>query len=187
MEKTSMSSDIAHKLTLDSLEEIPVVIEGAGFYKQNCMVCFDNQGHKSGVELGVVYKGSNEICQVYWSGSVTTQLKRARADLVEAVQFAACAITFLLVQEFTEFTTIEQAARRTTVDYYLAPKKQRDDELIFNGAPRLEISGILRESEGNTVEARVKEKLGRLIPDGDLPTLIVVVEFGQPWSKMVEV
>ena len=182
-----MSPDIVRKLTLDSLEEVPVVMDAAGFYKQNCMVCFDNQGHKSGVKMNVTYKNSNETYQVYWSGNVTDQLKRARADLVEAVQFAACAITFLLVGELTEFTAIEQATRGTTIDYYLAPKNQKDDLLIFNYAARLEISGILEENESNTVEGRIGQKLNRLKPDGDLPALITVVEFSQPWSKMVEV
>jgi hypothetical protein len=181
-----MSPGIAHKLTLESLEEIPVVMEAAAFYKQNCMVCLDNQGHRSGVDLGVMYKGSNETCHVYWSGDVTDQLRRARADLVEAVKFAADAITFLLVQELTDFTTIEQATRGTTVDYYLAPKSQKDNLLIFNRAVRLEISGILAENEGNTVEGRVKKKLDRLKADEDLPTLITVVEFSRPWSKVVE-
>jgi hypothetical protein len=182
-----VSSDIIHELVLESLEEIPVVTDAVGFYKRTCMVCFDSQGHQSGVELRVVHGKSNETCQIHWMGDVTDQLRRSHADLVEATQFAACAIAFLLIQALTELMPVTQATRGTTVDYYLAPQEHRDDILIFNHTARLEVSGVLKETEGNTVDARVKVKKDRLKPDGDLPTLITVVEFSQPWAKMVEV
>ena len=72
------------------------------------------------------------------------------------------------------------------IDYYLVKQNQGDD-LIFNHAARLEVSGILTENEDNTVENRIRQKIRRLKPENDLPCLIVVVEFGRPWSKMVEV
>ena len=181
-----MNLDVAQKLTLESLGEIPVIpSEAADFYKQNCMVCFDSQGHRSGVGLNVVYKDSNEIYHICWSDEVTGELIRAYADLVEATQKAACAIALLLIQTLTEFTAIEQSTRGTTIDYYLALQNQ-DGDLIFNRAARLEASGILEEKGTNTVERRVKEKLRRLKPEGGLPTLVAIVEFSQPWSKVVE-
>ncbi|MBD3309540.1 hypothetical protein GF348_24385 [candidate division KSB3 bacterium] len=111
----------------------------------------------------------------------------SHADLQEAVEFAACAVTFLVVPVLTELTTIRQAVRGTTVDYYLAPL-DNEDSLIFNNAARLEISGILVENDNNSVENRIRGKLKRLKqdPSGALPTFISVVEFGQPWSKVVE-
>jgi len=181
-----MNLDAARTLTLESLGEIPVVPpEAADFYKQNCMVCFHSQGHRSGVGLKVVYKDSNETYQVYWSGEVTRELIRAYADLVQATEPAACAIALLLIQELTELTGVEQATRGTAVDYYLAPKN-RDDDLIFNRAARLEASGILEEKGTNTVERRIKEKARRLNREDDLPTFIAIVEFKQPWAKVVE-
>ena len=58
--------------------------------------------------------------------------------------------------------------------------------LIFNRKARLEVSGILTENEQNTVDDRVRTKLRRLDKKDSLPALIVVVEFGQPWSKLVQ-
>jgi hypothetical protein len=158
-----VDSTITHKLALESLREIPVVTKE------------------------VAYDKSNEICRICWSGDVTDQLKKAHADLVAATEYAACAIAFLLVQEFAQLTAVEQAARGTSVDYYLAPFGDRDPMLIFNHTARLEVTGILCETEGNSVARRVRDKKNRLDPEGDLPTFITVVEFSQPWSQMVEI
>lgn len=58
--------------------------------------------------------------------------------------------------------------------------------MIFNNAARLEVSGILEENKGNTVEGRIKKKINRLKPEGELSDFIIVVEFSKPWTKMVE-
>jgi hypothetical protein len=147
------------------------------------MICFDNQGHKSGVMLEVEYEETTHTFEVCWQGEVTEELKRSYRDLVQATNHAACTIALLLVRELTEFTTIEQAAIGTTVDYYLSPK-DKDETLIFNHTARLEVSGILAENENNTVQSRVRSKIRRL--KGSLPTFIVVVEFSKPWSRIVK-
>ena len=74
-----------------------------------------------------------------------------------------------------------------TIDYYLVPKDKQDDVLIFNHAARLEVSGILRQNEGNTVDQRLNRKIKRLKSATGMSTFIAIVEFGQPWSKMVRV
>lgn len=91
-----------------------------------------------------------------------------------------------ILQELTEYTGYEQSAIGTTIDYYLQ-RKDADDTLIFNGAARLEVSGILKENPatGNTVEKRYKEKLRRLHKEeGYERDYIIIVEFSVPWSKM---
>ena len=173
-------------LDLDSLaQQIPVIIpEAAGFYKHNCMICFDNQGHSTGVGLSVEREQGNTQLPVRWVGTVDSQMRKAYADLKKATEFAGCAIGLLLVRELTELTAVEQASIGTTVDYWLAPQST-DDTLIFNHVARLETSGILEELGRNTVDRRAREKLDRLETPG-LPAIITVVEFGSPKSKMVE-
>jgi len=172
-------------IDLDSLSQgIPVIAPGAaGFYRHNCMVCFDSQGHSSGVDLSLEREDGRTSLPVRWAGAVDTRMKNAYADLRKATEHAACAVALLLVRELTEFTAFEQSSIGTTVDYYLTPQAP-DETLIFNRAARLEASGILKEQGSNTVEERVKEKLERLKPDS-MPALIAVVEFGSPKSKMV--
>ena len=186
-EGSIMNATVIKPLRLESLEDgVPVIPQqAAGFYKQNCMVCLDNQKHKSGVRLKVKhYDDSDVMFQVLWDDKVTDELRRAYADLVKATENAACTIALLIVREITDFTAIEQACRGTTIDYYLAYKDEIDD-LIFNRAARLEASGILQKDESNTIDGRIKEKQKRLKPG--LPTFIIVVEFSCPMSKVVKV
>jgi hypothetical protein len=180
-----MNKALVKSLNLRSLGDgIPVIpIEAIGFYQQNCMICFDSQQHRSGVTLTVHHKASSDtFFQVLWDGDVTDDLRRAYRDLVKATEIAACAIALLIIRENTDFSAFEQAARGTTIDYYLCYKKS--DELIFNYAARLEVSGILKEDASNTVGNRLKEKLKRLKPG--LPCFIIVVEFSAPKSLVVE-
>jgi len=182
----SMHTGPVQKFALESLSEgIPAIPdEAVGFYKQNCMVCFHKNGHKSGVNLTVSYNELSPAFEISWKGDVSEQLLHAYNDTRRATDFAACAIALILVRELTDFTAIEPSCIGTTIDYYLIPQHQAGD-LIFNHAARLEVSGILTENEDNTVDNRIKQKTRRLKPEGDLPDLITVVEFSRPWSKMV--
>ncbi|EDN70764.1 conserved hypothetical protein [Beggiatoa sp. PS] len=181
------------KLEIASLVDgIPVIDEEAvGFYKLNCMACFQNQGHASGVKLKVTYENvaqtfqTHKTLEVCWSGEMTSQQQRNYADLQRATDHAACAIALLVIREMTDLTAIEQACIGTTVDYYLMPKAQNQTLLVNQAEARLEISGILCQNDYNTVDKRIKEKLKRLKPD-KLPTFIVIVEFSTPWVKMVK-
>ncbi len=175
-----------NEINLDKLHLYTPVIssEAVGFYKENCMVCFHQGGHQSGLSLTIVQNGANHAMPVLWSGDITEQMLQSYSDLPRAVDHAACALALSLVHHLTEFTAIEQSAKGTTIDYFLGLKEDDDDTLIFNRKARLEVSGILQENRSNTVDKRIREKLQRLAPD-DLPALIVVVEFSRPWSKMV--
>ncbi|MGQ0604501.1 MAG: hypothetical protein ACT4QE_22705 [Anaerolineales bacterium] len=171
---------------LDSLSNGTAITPGAvGFYKENSMVCFHRPGHARGVTLTVKYKGSTTAFQVLWTGEVTQQLLMAYQEPNRATDNAACAIAMALMRELTGFASFEQSVLGTTIDYYLRDRPA-DDDLIFNRAARLEVSGILKENSGNTVAGRLKEKLDRLKIEGDLPDFVVVVEFGRPWSEMVQ-
>ena len=175
------------QLLLETLSDnIPVIPEEAvGFYKQNCMVCFHLCGHESGVRLNVHYNDKGSNFEITWAGQVTDQILRAYREEKRATDFAACTVALILVRELTEFTAIEQSSLGTTIDYYLVNKNQ-DSTLIFNHAARLEVSGILKEDERNTVDGRIRDKIRRLKKEVDLPDLIAVVEFGKPWSKMIQ-
>lgn len=173
------------QLRLESLDQgIPVIPrQAAGFYKLACMVCLDNQRHDSGVWLKVEHYDDSEVfLEVLWDDEVTDDVRRAYADLVKATESAACAMALLIVREITGFTAIEQASRGTTIDYYLGDRRGTDD-LVFNTVARLEVTGILHANESNTVDGRISEKRRRLKPG--LRTLITVVEFSHPMSKLV--
>jgi tRNA U34 5-carboxymethylaminomethyl modifying enzyme MnmG/GidA len=176
------------KLDIESLADgIPVIDEEAvGFYKLNCMACFQSLDHASGVKLKVEYENVKKTFEVCWSGEMTSQQKRNYADLNRATDHAACAIALLLIRELTELTAIEQARIGTSVDYYLILKTQDKNLIVNQAAARLEISGILCQNENNSVDKRIREKLKRLKPD-NLPAFIIIVEFSKPWVKIIKI
>lgn len=182
-----MSTEPTREIVLENLGEgIPVLLdEFVAFYRLNCMVCFDVNNHTSGVTINVHYQNEEYAFKVIWDGTVTDEHRRALNDDLKRVDFAACGLALNFLQELTDYTGYEQSAVGSTIDYYLEPKKT-DDTLIFNGAARLEVSGILKENRatGNTVERRYKEKLSRLKKPNDEIDYIIIVEFSVPWSKM---
>ena len=171
---------------LESLHDgIPAITErAAGFFQENSMVCFHDQGHGSGVVLNVIdVDGSDHSFRIHWTGEVTPQLLRNYTDINKKVDFAACSIALLLVRELTECTAIEQAMIGTTIDYWLSPKSQQDDDdLIFNHAARLEVSGIMKETKKHSIKGRINSKQKRL--SKGLPALVIVTEFHRPCSQI---
>ena len=185
---------MAKHIRLEALaDRAPVITPAsAGFYKENCMMCLSEQGHRSGVALHVEFESVREPVTVSWEGIVTEQMIRAYSDANKRTDFGACTIALLLIPEFTEFVAVEQSATGTGIDYYLTTGRA-DDELIFNNAAYLEVSGIQAENENNTIEKRIQSKRRRLPrrPEtslgvtGDLPTYICIVEFCKPQAKVV--
>jgi hypothetical protein len=185
---------MAKHIHLEALaDRAPVITPtSAGFYKENCMMCLSEQGHFSGVALQVEFESVREPVTVSWEGTVTEQMIRAYGDKNRRTDVGACTIALLLIPEFTEFVAVEQSATGTGIDYYLTSGRT-DDELIFNNAAYLEVSGIQAENENNTIEDRIQSKRRRLLrrPNtslgvtSDLPTYICIVEFSKPQAKVV--
>ena len=98
----------------------------------------------------------------------------------------------LLLPYITDYRAVESAGYGTGLDYILVDKPL-DDTLIFNGAAAyLEVTGIAKATEANTVRNRIAEKKERIrkaqakdtkLLDG-LPTLIVCVEFSRPFVRI---
>jgi hypothetical protein len=104
----------------------------------------------------------------------------------------ACAIALLIIPELTNLLAVEQSATGDGVDYYLSDPNSNDD-LIFNHAAHLEVSGIFAETEANTVDRRIATKRRRIAKlaasstsdTTELPTYICIVEFSHPKTKVV--
>ena len=52
----------------------------------------------------------------------------------------------------------------------------------------MEVSGIGKETESNTINKRINVKLKQVkkLRDKNLPTYVVVIEFGSPKAKIVK-
>lgn len=164
-----------------------------GYHMESCMMCMDKAGHRSGVALPVDFEGVSDTAIILWPGSVTATMVRTYVDENKRVDYGACALALLIVAQFTDFVAIRQSATGTRIDYYLAPAVATDDDLIFNGAALLEVSGIQAAAGSNTVDRRIQLRRNRLLrrptpapgAPPDPPTYICVVEFGSPVAKVV--
>lgn len=178
-----MDSDIK-ELVITKLEQgLPAITPAFGAaLAEACAVCLTDQGHAPGVEFKV--KGDfTAVFKLYWQ-EVTDQMLRCWNDSEYTTEQAAYGIAFLVIQELTEYTIIQRSRKGTGFDYWLG-KKGESNELPFQNAVRLEVSGI-RKGDDSRVKARVKLKVEQVgLSDQALPAYIVVIEFSKPLAFIV--
>lgn len=111
-------------------------------------------------------------------------------------EWAAEGVAFMLVEQFTPYTVVDQAAVDTRpgggtgIDYYLGSKEDLDcksEEDFPEHLARLEVSGILAHSR-SSLNSRVKNKIERsMLSDGDgTPAYIIVVDFRIPVANFTQ-
>lgn len=84
------------ELSLDSLREGHTVItaDSAGYFIENCKVCFYTQNHRSGVIVRVEYDNKTFNFSVTWQGDVTAAMLRAwRREDKRNTEIAAITLT----------------------------------------------------------------------------------------------
>jgi len=150
-------------------------------YAEAAGVCFHHGGHDPGVVMDV--RGVEE-CQlpVRWP-PVTEQMLRSRNDLQDATRDGAYAVAIGLALELTGLKVVLQTKKGPGFDYWLG----ESEDSLFQGANRLEVSGILK-GDRNDVQTRINKKkrqVGKSDQSG-LPAFVCVVEFGQPQSHFVK-
>lgn len=79
---------------------------------------------------------------------------RTYADEQSVTERSAVAVSVMLALHTTSYTVIERSRKGTGFDYMLG------DNLypLFTPKARLEVSGIMQESEGNTLAMRFQQK-----------------------------
>ena len=178
------------KLNLEILKMgIPVISEKTGaFLAEAAAICLTLNGYESGVQLkveGVI----QETFLVEWNDEVTKSVLESWNDAREATEFGATALALLLLLERTDFTHFIRAYQGTGIDYWLG-KGKYTGEKIPNAARkgRLEISGILKATKGNTINMRIAQKKKQVnkTNNTNLPVYVVVVEFSQPKAKIIK-
>lgn len=151
-------------------------IEGANLY-ENCVVALHNRGHQMPVIL--VAKGLKTTnYSLIWEDTYNQQLERTYNDLQSVTERAAVGISVILAIKETEYTIIERSRKGTGFDYMLGDKA----DPLFTPKARLEISGIMKETEGNTISSRFLQKTSQVKKSDctSLPAYISIVEFSTP-------
>ena len=174
-------------LDLDQLKKrTPGITEAVGAYLAQATSFFlEEHGHKSGIiiEVNGLFK---ENFQVIWSDKVNERVRRSWRDNIEATEYAAVGISTLLIEFLLDLKIVERSYIGTYVDYILG--EMSDDNSFFLQKAKLEVSGIGKETPTNTVNQRIRVKLNQVqkSADKELPSYIIVVEFGSPKAKIVK-
>lgn len=176
-------------INLDVLKNgIPVISKKTGaFLAEAAAICFALNGYESGVKLTV--KGEIEdVFEIIWKDAITDEVLNSWNDAKEATEFGATALAILLLLENTDFQHFIRAYQGTGIDYWLGRGRYNGEQLPTESrAGRLEISGILKESRGNTLNMRIaqKKRQAKKTDNTNLPVYIIVVEFSYPKVKVI--
>ena len=172
-------------INLDSLkdETMGLTEEIGGFMLQACMVCLDNQGHRSDVNFEL--SGIHQVnISLKWEKEVSQRIRRNWSDLQEATEYGAVALAIICAKQFSSYNTVERSTIGTGFDYWLG---EEDEWGVFQRKARLEVSGILKETASNTVTRRVREKLNqvKIANEEDLEIHVFVADFKTPKGRYI--
>jgi len=175
-------------INLNKLEDgLPGISPTVGmFLAEAAAYSFHAQGHKSGVILNVVGDFEEKFI-ITWSNVVNEQIIATWKDHVEAVEYAATAIAVLLLLEFTDYVIKERSFQKGIGDYILSKKGEQKKSEIYN-APSgyLEVSGIWKETKGNTINIRLRGKKQKLKKEIGKIAFVLIAEFNIPKAKMIQ-
>jgi hypothetical protein len=145
-------------------------------------VYLEQSGHRSPVNMPL--RGDVKANAVVTWDNATEQMRRCWNDMQVTVEHGAYGVAALLVPQISDMQIVQRSKKGTGFDYWLG--SQQDDSPLFQNKARLEVSGILQGTE-STVQARLRQKLKQTTPtDGVLPAFVVVVEFGEPQSRIAD-
>ncbi|MEW5993107.1 MAG: hypothetical protein AB1744_01765 [Candidatus Zixiibacteriota bacterium] len=183
-QKTDLTlHQVQSKLTLESLktEHPGLTTHFGGMLAETCAICLDQQGHSSGTRLnsdGI----RKQNFSVVWTFAVTETMQKCYRDAEFATENGAYALAILILQDLTGFKVVERSRKGNGFDFYLGQHEGN----LFQNKVRLEVSGI-RNGDNIIVSRRMKEKLDRLKKyDSLLPAYVAIVEFGQPFAKVIK-
>lgn len=151
-------------------------IEGANLY-ENCVVALHHSHHPSPVTLQVSGT-TNCAYSLQWEDAFDDQMCRTYADEQSVTERAAVAVSVLLALRQTDYTVVERSRKGTGFDYMLGDSH----DPLFTPKARLEVSGIMRQTDSNTPEMRFRQKVAQTAKSDDtrLPAYISIVEFSAP-------
>lgn len=161
-------------------EGMPGLMPASGkMLGESAAICLESRNHHSGVKLALAGLSSN-IILLEWS-TVDDQQRRCYWDMQEATERGACGVAILVVREVTGEVVVERSKKGTGFDYWLGDK---DDDLLFVGKTRLEVSGILSGTTGE-ISSRIKKKKEQMKPSEHLAVgYVAVIEFGTPIAQL---
>jgi len=143
-------------------------------------VCLEDRGHMDPTSMRL--DGALDATAALRWEKPDAQALRCWGDDQVATEHGAYGIAALLVEQVSKLRVIERARKGKGFDFWLG--HQDDPGPLFQNRARLEVSGVRAGSESD-VNARVRQKVKQIDRSrGPLPGVVVIVEFGEPRSRV---
>lgn len=144
-----------------------------------CVLRLTTQGHLSPVALTPFNDSRNLLLKplkLNWITEIVPKFVASYRDENHTTDYAAMCIALILTSKIIGFDSIEMAEKGDGVDCWFG----RND--TFDFIARLEISGIKKATETNTVKNRLKIKLIQTNQSdkSGIPAYVSIIEFTQP-------
>ena len=151
-----------------------------GSLAEAAAICLESQKHANITSM--VVDGDYSHLATLEREEVNDQMRRTWNDHEVATELGAYGIAALLIRNLSGLCVVERSKKGTGFDYWLGDP---NDDPLFQGKARMEVSGILKGSE-SAINGRINKKLKQTSKsDGELPAVVVVVEFSRPLSRVV--
>src|SRR3954463_8136575 len=113
-----MNANVVGSLNLHELGAgIPTLTEYmGGMMRECCMICLEDAGHISGVQLSIRGTSTN-LFTIHWAGTVDDQMRDCYGDPDEATEQAACGIALLLIPKLIGYVAVGRSFKGTGFDY----------------------------------------------------------------------
>jgi hypothetical protein len=160
-EEITMECSTISRLHLDTLSSgIPALpSKKAGQRMEACVWCLLECQHDNGVIMIVTENKVDKQYKIFWKEEDIDREGLFRAyNKDDGPEDGAEAIALLLIRERTDYTAIHRSIQTTGIDYWLGYKANADNQIFSRRDARLEISGILKQSQvtSHCIELRLK-------------------------------
>jgi len=143
-------------------------------------VALDRFHTNSNAEIEFLIDGVVKTANLNWDSNFS---KAAMKEMTEAANQGGVAMAMFVMSILEDFKYVEQSEIGEGVDYRFMKNEPKDDDLNFLENPHyVEVSGILEESNSNTLNGRIKIKHNQIKRGArrDEESSVIVTLFRQP-------
>ena len=143
-------------------------------------VALDKFHPYSKAKIKVTNEKIEEVISLNWDSNFSSKAMKENVDMAN---HGGVAIAFFLMSILSGYKYVEQSEIGDGVDYRFKINEPTDDDLNFlDNYHYVEVSGILQESDTNTLKKRLKAKHDQIKKGrkGDKSSSVIVTLFSEP-------
>jgi hypothetical protein len=150
------------------------------FHNQWAITGLDRYHTNSEAECLFDIDGQTSAVKLSWDSNFSKATMKEDKDIAN---HGGVAMAWFVMSILLDYSYVEQSEIGDGVDYRFKQSEPDDDDLNFlDDFHYVEVSGILQESQTNTLKGRIKDKHEQIRKGGkrDKPSSVVVTLFSKP-------